>query len=195
MPDDSNVIFLEQHRNARKEPAPEPAPEPAREAGSGERTPAAPLPGKLIWLHCPVCKTLEYTEFSVPGGRVHNVCGTMVEEAALDVDLRAEYTIAELNLERLKMLSDLMAGQRNRFQEYQRRLRKLAGGKLSGYPNRDAIVKSLPVAGLDALGLFIPTALHEPDRHFAKPAAGKDGGETSDGETPDGPPPTPPAAG
>ena len=190
MPDDNKVISLERHRNARKQPAPEAAPEAAPKAESGEQTPAAPLPGKLIWLHCPTCKTLEFTELSVPGGRVHNVCGTVVEEAALDVDLRAEYTIAELNLERLKMLSDLMAGQRNRFQEYQRRLKKLAGGKLSGYPNRDATVKSLPVAGLDALGLFIPTALHEPGRHFAKPAAGED-----DGETPDGPPPTPSAAG
>ena len=188
MPDDSNVIFLERHRNARKEPAPEAAPEASSEQVSGEQTPAAPLPGKLIWLHCPVCKTLEYTEFSVPGGRVHNVCGTVVEEAALDVDLRAEYTIAELNLERLKMLSDLVAGQRNRFQEYQRRLKNMAGGKLSGYPNREDTLKSLPVAGLDALGLIISTALHEPGRHFAAPAAGKD-----DGETPDGPPPTPPA--
>ena len=188
MPDDNKVISLERHRNARKQPAPEAAPEAAPKAESGEQTPAAPLPGKLIWLHCPTCKTLEFTELSVPGGRVHNVCGTVVEEAALDVDLRAEYTIAELNLERLKMLSDLVAGQRNRFQEYQRRLKNMAGGKLSGYPNRDDTLKSLPVAGLDALGLIIPTALHEPGRHFAEPAAGQE-----DGETPDGPPPTPPA--
>ena len=38
------------------------------------------------------------------GGRLHNVCGERVEEVVVDIDARAEFTIAAINLERLKAI-------------------------------------------------------------------------------------------
>ncbi|MEE8554983.1 MAG: hypothetical protein V3T00_03930, partial [bacterium] len=73
MADDDNVISLEARRVRRRSERAEPGP-----AGDGEATPdskeaeaAGPLPGKLIWLHCPACDTLEYSEIEIPGGRRH----------------------------------------------------------------------------------------------------------------------------
>ena len=45
-------------------------------AEAGEAASTEPMPGKLVWLHCPVCDTLQYTEVVMGGGRAHNVCGT-----------------------------------------------------------------------------------------------------------------------
>ena len=59
----------------------------------------APMPGYIFWLHCPVCRTTEYTEVQVNGGRIHNKCGAIVEENAVPIDIRAEYTIIVRNLE------------------------------------------------------------------------------------------------
>ncbi|MGK5094810.1 hypothetical protein WDW89_22720 [Deltaproteobacteria bacterium TL4] len=58
------------------------------------------LRGYITWLHCPTCKTLEYTELYMAGGRIHK-CGTMVEEKGVEIDVRAEYTICRRNLDTL----------------------------------------------------------------------------------------------
>ena len=52
------------------------------------------IEGWLIWLHCPKCNTIEYTELRMPGGRVHK-CGTLVEEEEIPIDVRAEFTISQ----------------------------------------------------------------------------------------------------
>jgi hypothetical protein len=117
-----------------------------------------------------VCDTLEYTELAVPGGRVHNRCGTRVEEAVLEIDLRAEYTIADINLERLKVLTSLIEGQRARFLEYQERLRR-QDGRIAPYPLDENTAAKLPIEGIDpVLGLLVPKALAHPERHFAREA-------------------------
>lgn len=131
-----------------------------------------PLPGKITWLYCPACKTLQYTEVWIPGGRVHNVCGTQVEQAEVEIDVRAEHTIAEINLERLRMLEQMIAAERGRFEEYQKRLALIAGGPPRPYPLDEATLQRLPVAEVGALGLLAPTALHDPIRRFAGAQAG-----------------------
>lgn len=132
---------------------------------------AEALPGKLVWLHCPACDTLQYTELVMAGGRQHNECGNQVEEIELDIDVRAEYTIAEINLERLRMLGEAVQAQQRRYQEYQDRLRLITGGEVAAYPVSADTVQKLPVAEVDAMGLLISTALHDPARHFAQTPA------------------------
>ena len=64
----------------------------------------APIPGWIVWLHCPKCNTLEYSEVPMPDGRVHKKCGTLVEEEEIQIDVRAEYTISMRNSNRLEEL-------------------------------------------------------------------------------------------
>ena len=170
MADDENVISLNDRRRianetgANESPAGrEGAPPSAGKSGEADMN---PLPGQLIWLHCPTCQTLEYTEVALAGGRVHNACGNQVLEVAVDLDLRAEHTIAEVNLERLKILEDLLEGQRKRFEEYKKRLALAAGKSPGGYPTDDATLQKLPIAGVDAFGLLISEFFQEPTSRF-----------------------------
>jgi hypothetical protein len=159
---DGNVISMVGRKRAKPAPA-EPAP-----AAAPESTDTKPVPTQLVWLFCPVCKTLEYTELAVPGGRRHNTCGTPVIEARVDVDARAEHTLAELNLRRLSALAELLDAQRKRFHEYQDRLAKAAGRTLAPYPLTEVSVQSLPVAEVDPLGLLISRFLHQPAERFVE---------------------------
>jgi hypothetical protein len=114
----------------------------------------------------------------VPGGRRHNVCGSQVFEATVEVDARAEHTLAELNLRRLAALEELLDAQRKRFLEYQERLAKAASQPLTAYPLTEVSVQSLPVAEVDPLGLLISRFLHQPAARFPEakdpPPAGDD---------------------
>jgi hypothetical protein len=159
----SNVISMFARRKPKAAPAETAATPatPAREAGDTK-----PVAAQLVWLFCPTCKTLEYTELAVPGGRRHDVCGTPVQEAVVAVDARAEYTLAELNLRRLTALAELLDAQRKRFVEYQERLAKAAGQALTLYPLTEVSVQSLPVAEVDPLGLLISRFLHQPATRF-----------------------------
>lgn len=197
-PGGGKVVSLEQRRARRhgrterpgaEAPVGEP-PQPAPpEAGSRE-----PVPGRLIWLHCPTCDTVEYTELDMPGGRRHK-CGTAVEEVAVEIDVRAEATMAAINLQRIDTILQYLGQQRERFAEYQERLRLIAGQAVDPYPVEEGMLSELPVAEIDALGLLISRALHEPARRFApepepggEPAAERaaeppgDGGPPEDGE-------------
>lgn len=153
---------------------------PAQPVASGD---TKPQPAQLVWLFCPICKTLEYTEMVVPGGRRHNTCGTQVLEAVVDVDARAEHTLAELNLRRLAALAELLDAQRKRFLEYQDRLAKAAGKPPASYPLTEVSVQSLPVAEVDPLGLLISRFLHQPAERFpeAKPEKSSPGEDPSTG--------------
>ncbi|MCH8074768.1 MAG: hypothetical protein IIC64_03015 [SAR324 cluster bacterium] len=124
-----------------------------------------PVPGQLIWLHCPSCDTLEYTEMAMPGGRVHN-CGTHVVEAGVELDLRAEHTLTRINLERLTLLENLLAGQRRNFEEYLQRLSLAARKPLEAYSFSEALLEKLPIAEVDAFGLLISRFFHQVEGYF-----------------------------
>lgn len=126
-----------------------------------DTAPEKPVPGRLIWLHCPNCDTLEYTEMAMSGGRVHNVCGTHVVEAEVELDLRAEHTITRINLERLKILENLLADQSRKFEEYLNRLSLAAGKSLEEYPFSEEMLEKLPIAEVDAFGLLISRFFHQ----------------------------------
>ena len=160
MADESKVISMQRHRAKR---------------GGGEKPeglPGAdvsqePLPGQLIWLHCPACDTYEFTELPVPGGRRHRACGSVVQEVAVEIDLRAEYTIAELNLLRLKELGQLIGEHIARVEEYKQRLSNIAGRTPEPYHLSKATPTTLPIAEIDRLGLLVSEALHNPRARFA----------------------------
>ena len=188
MADKDNIISLEDHLRRKQEadageevggqaeaasPGAEDGEQRADAEGAAEGADQA-LPGKLVWLHCPACGTLQYTEVVMAGGRTHNECGNQVEEIELDIDVRAEYTIAEINLERLRMLSEAVQAQQQRYQEYQDRLRLIAGGEVASYLVSKDTVRQLPVAEVDAMGLLISSALHDPVRHFTPTPAPAD---------------------
>ena len=145
----------------------------------------APVPGWIIWLHCPKCRSLEYSEVEMPDGRVHNKCGTLVEEEVVQIDVRAEFTISLRNSKRLDelfeemkipgflkplakkgigMLENLQASE----EEYRKRLKNIVGGFIDPYP-KDWDEKSLRMAlkTLDPLGIILTEArqtnLHFPD--------------------------------
>jgi hypothetical protein len=166
MADESKVISLAARRRGKEHRAPAPKAPGGTPAAAAEGGDTRPVPARMVWLFCPTCKTLEYTELMLPGGRRHNVCGTMVQEAVVEVDTRAEYTLAELNLRRLAALAELLDAQRARFIEYQERLAKAAGRPLSAYPLTEVAVQSLPVAEVDPLGLLISRFLHQPAARF-----------------------------
>ena len=143
----------------------------------------APIPGWIVWLHCPKCNTLEYSEISMPDGRVHKKCGTLVEEEEIQIDVRAEYTISMRNSKRLDelfretkipgflkplakkgtgMLENLQAAEK----EYRERLENIAGGTVSPYLNEwDENSLNMDLKILDPLGLIL-TEARQPDLHF-----------------------------
>ena len=174
MDEDDKVISLAQHR-ARKnrEQTAVPAKKTEHAAGEGAQggNSQEPVPGKLIWLRCPSCGTLEYTELEMPGGRSHK-CGTVVEEAVVDVDIRAELTITAENLKRIDTIALYLRDQRERFMDYRQRLGLMGGGELKIYSLEDESVSKLPVAGVDAMGLLISTALHNPSARFSETPSG-----------------------
>ena len=159
-----NIISLEDR--LKKRAGEESRNEDASVSGEERRNRVEPIPGKLIWLYCPSCGTLQYTEVVVPGGRVHNTCGSQVEEAVLDIDVRAEFTLAQLNLDRLRLIREMLQAEQARFEEYQERLSNIAGERPQPYPLVEETLQSLPIAEVDGMGLLVPDALHNPGRHF-----------------------------
>ena len=161
----NNVVSLESMRARRKgldsqEPTkahddPRPTAESALE----------PIPGILTWLRCPTCESLEYTEIEMKGGRRHK-CGTIVDEAEVALDVRAEYTLTKINLERIDLLAEYLDSQRRLFQEYERRLEIIAGEVPEPYALTGDPMKTLLVKNVDPLGLLISAALHDPASRF-----------------------------
>ncbi len=149
-----------------------------------------PIPGFLVWLHCPTCKTTEYTELRIPGGRVHNKCGTLIQEAEVAIDVRAEYTVSHRNLKILEawqkqnmessnasqkevneivgrakhLLDQLKAGE----QEFQHRLRLIAGKKIEPYPEDwDPQEHGVDMRIVHPFGIYFSTA-RQPDQYFPR---------------------------
>ena len=142
------------------------------------------ISGHIIWLHCPTCKTTEYTEVQIPGGRIHNKCGTLVEEKPVPIDIRAEYTIAMRNLTILeewakkghipRLLSRLLGPARQMLQqienaerEYQRRLEAIVyPKKLTPYTDEwNPQGQNMNVKIIQPFGILL-TAARQPDLYF-----------------------------
>jgi len=144
---------------------------------------AQDCPGVLVWLHCPQCGTLEYTEIVAPNGRRHK-CGTQVQEAEVTVDLRAEFTITRWNLERIdeliaensrfrlsklfsKSLDNALLALKQSEETYLQRLQSAAGRKLTPYPGDMAeLEKTLHIVEKNRLGLYLSKFRHQPEKRF-----------------------------
>jgi hypothetical protein len=68
----------------------------------------------------------------------------------------------------------VLDAQRGRFEEYLRRLNLAAGRPLEPYGQGQDGGATLPVAGVDALGLLVSRFFDDPARHFTEPAAPAD---------------------
>ncbi|MDH4120794.1 MAG: hypothetical protein OEV94_03730 [Deltaproteobacteria bacterium] len=165
----SNVISLDSRRKERKKKEAEQTAEfPPETLHTPHAENLEAIPAKLTWLYCPVCDTLEYTELVMEGGRMHK-CGTVVQEQVIDIDVRAEATLALANLERAKIMQAYLDKTRAAFEEYLNRLTLMAGSVPSPYPLTPDVMKHLAVAEIDPFGMMVPEVLHEPRRRFPKP--------------------------
>lgn len=140
------------------------------------------LLGYLIWLHCPTCKTTEYTMVLMEGGRIHK-CGTMVEEKEVPIDIRAEYTLCQRNLEIIdkwhkktnapKILDKLFNPIRSALnqvesneREYMKRLQTLVRENIEPYPEEwDPQKDGIEVQTIPPLGIQISSA-RQSDLYF-----------------------------
>ena len=138
---------------------------------------------RLVWLHCPTCNSLEYTEILAPNGRSHN-CGTQVKEVEVELDARAEATItlhnlaliqeklAETSKSRLKkiaikglhkVMSQLQASE----EMYLNRLEAAAGQRLEPYEGSwEELAAKLPIHETNALGFAVSLFRYEPMSRF-----------------------------
>ena len=141
------------------------------------------IQGCLVWLHCPNCKTIEYTEIRSPYGRTHK-CGTQVEEVEVELDLRAEATIALMNIERINQLKEKQVKSKLNFfrkksydhvlktllqseEIYLNKLEAAAGMKLIPYPEeRNDLIEKLPVKDKSTFGISISEFRFEPEKRF-----------------------------
>lgn len=140
-------------------------------------------PGILVWLHCPHCDTLEYTEIIAPHGRTHK-CGTIVKEANVELDLRAEYTITQFNLEKInallnqnknsrlrklisKSLDNALINLKRSEEIYIERLHIAANCRISPYPGSlEDLKDKLHIKETNKLGLLISDFRFEPGKRF-----------------------------
>ena len=145
----------------------------------------SPSHGVMTWLFCPTCRTIEYTEVYAPQGRRHN-CGTLVEECVVDLDFRAEITITEFNLRKIKALKKqnkgfalkkLMAKTFDNAldklalseETYLQRLNIAANYQATAYPIEDEkMMERFPECKINELGLMISGFRLEPEKRFLK---------------------------
>lgn len=139
--------------------------------------------GCLVWLHCPTCKTIEYTEIRSPYGRSHK-CGTQVEEVEVELDLRAEATIALINIEKIDQIKEKQVKSKLNFfkkksyghvletllqaeKTYLAKLEIAAGQQLKPYPGeRTDLIEKLPIAAESPFGTAISEFRFEPEKRF-----------------------------
>ncbi|MDX2471271.1 MAG: hypothetical protein QNL04_11925 [SAR324 cluster bacterium] len=141
--------------------------------------------GKLVWLFCPVCETIEYSEVVAPNGRSHK-CGTQVEEVEVELDLRAEAYMTHSNLKAieakikelqkskllklsrrglLKALTQLKASE----EVYLNKLQMAAHGELLPYVGSlEDVKEKLQIEATDPLGIMISPFRFDPFQRFRK---------------------------
>ncbi len=139
--------------------------------------------GTLVWLKCPTCKTLEYSEIVAPNGRTHS-CGTLVLEEEVQLDLRAELTIALQNLSILDLLVDenkssslkkLLAMSMNKLLKSSRAAEEEYIGRINIASNYQAVPYQgefeqlkprLPIKKMNELGLYVSEFRFAPEKRF-----------------------------
>ena len=144
--------------------------------------------GIMVWLHCPKCDTIEYTEIVAPYGRVHS-CGTQVEESNVELDIRAELTITRYNIEKIdrliqenskftrrklfaKSLDKAFTALRKSEEIYLKRLR---AHDVPSYPgNIEDLKDKLPIREVNELGLLVSEFRYKPENRFVKKSKGTD---------------------
>ena len=142
-----------------------------------------PYPGVLVWLHCSSCKSVEYTEIVAPHGRTH-MCGSIVKEVEVSLDLRAEYTITLLNLRKInelleknkesklrklisKSLDNALIALKQSEETYMSKLHVAAGSQIPPYPgDLEKLRDSLPIKDTNKLGLLISDFRFKPEKRF-----------------------------
>ena len=146
---------------------------------------STPIPGVIVWLHCPNCQSTEYSELQVPGGRIHK-CGTLVEEVEVAIDVRAEYTISQRNLAILEKLSEKISGIKNKLirkwirdaqilelikeneREFQHRLEMITKEKMTPYSDVwDPLENGIEIVKEQPTGILITNA-RQADKHFPR---------------------------
>jgi len=140
-------------------------------------------PAIMVWLNCPRCNTIEFTEIVAPDGRTHK-CGALVREVEVEIDLRAELMITEKNLETINQL--LEKNKPNRLiklfaksldkalhalliseKSYYERLLQLAKQAIPPYPDSiDDLKEQLGVREVNQLGLYISDFRYKPENRF-----------------------------
>lgn len=138
--------------------------------------------GKMVWLFCPTCNSIEYTEVIAPNGRSHK-CGTQVIEKEVDLDLRAELTLTLYNIERIKQLLKENSASRlkklfaksfdkalkNLLLSEEMYLQRLHAEGVPPYPDPiNEIKERLPIKIVNELGLYISDFRYNPQDRFAK---------------------------
>ncbi len=144
---------------------------------------SAPIPGIIVWMHCPTCQATEYTELQMPGGRIHK-CGTLVEEVEVAIDARAEYTISQRNLAILEKVSGKISDIKNKIirkwlgneqlleqikaneRDFQHRLELIAKEKITPYLDEwDPLENGIEIVKAQPTGILI-TNVRQADKHF-----------------------------
>ncbi len=162
---DTKTISLDQFRNKKKKEQAE-----------------KKYPGTMVWLHCPKCKTIEFTEIIAPHGRTH-LCGTLVEEVEVELDKRAELTITQYNLGKIDQLIEENSGSKLRkliaksFDKTLTALRyseqtymdRLGASNIPPYPDDiEELKEKLPIKEINKLGLLISEFRYKPESRFVK---------------------------
>lgn len=142
-----------------------------------------PCYGCMVWLHCPTCNKMEYTEVQSPYGRTHK-CGTQVFERNVELDLRAEVTITQENIKILQSLiqeqeksklkqlfiksfGGLIQKMLDHENDYLQRILIAGKNKVQAYSGifKD-IMHKLPIEETNPLGVHISTFRFQPEKRF-----------------------------
>jgi hypothetical protein len=144
-----------------------------------------PYPGVLVWLYCPSCNSIEYTEIVAPHGRTHK-CGSLIKEIEISLDLRAEYTITQFNINQInsllgknkesrlrKLISRSLDGAlialKDSEETYISRLHQAAGCQIPVYPGTiEELGPKLPIKEKNKLGMYVSEFRFEPEKRFAE---------------------------
>ena len=131
----------------------------------------------LVWLYCPSCQTIEYSELLAPAGRFHK-CGTKVLEQEVKVDITAEFTICQKNISYLENLE-----KKEQAKTFSQFIKKLKFIELQMIDKLKRITKQkeiffyewkkenqhlLPIAQINSLGLIISNFRFCPEKRFSK---------------------------
>ncbi len=144
-----------------------------------------PVMGYMVWLFCPKCKSIEYSEIVSPYGRVH-LCGTSVEEKEVQLDLRAELTLTLANINLLETsiakkkkfsIRNLTNALRETYRlllnaekQYAHRLQLAAYNSnhnqpLIPYKSIDLVDKAV-IQEITPMGLYFSTFRYKPEKNF-----------------------------